>query len=170
MNLLVIEDRLAGPQLAYPVTPISPRQVAAVAAENLNRPRSPMKILIVEDDPVSLKLASEVLQTGGHVIMLAASADQAIRSINAVKPDVILLDLRLPGIQGLAVARQCREEVGTREVPIIAVTAFSSDYARADALRAGCDTYIVKPINTRTFLDQIDDVVAAKIREVAAHC
>ncbi|MDB6169142.1 MAG: two-component response regulator [Verrucomicrobia bacterium] len=127
-----------------------------------------MHILIIEDDPVSLKLASEVLQTGGHVIMLAASADQAIRSIHAVTPDVILLDLRLPDIRGLGVARQCREEIGTRDIPIIAVTAFSSDYGRADALRAGCDAYIVKPINTRTLLRQIDEVVAAKAEELVA--
>jgi CheY-like chemotaxis protein len=66
-----------------------------------------MKILIIEDDPTSLKLASEVLQAGGHVVMLAISADHAIYSIKAVKPDVILLDMRLPGIKGLAVAQQC---------------------------------------------------------------
>ncbi|MEO6569555.1 MAG: response regulator [Opitutaceae bacterium] len=126
-----------------------------------------MKILIIEDDPVSLKLTSEVLQTGGHIIMLAASADQAIRSLNAVTPDVILLDLQLPGIKGIGVARQCREEAITRNIPIIAVTAFSSDYARADALEAGCDAYLVKPINTRTLLQQVDEVVEAKARELA---
>lgn len=126
-----------------------------------------MKILIIEDDPVSLKLASEVLQAGGHIIMLAASADQAIRSINAVTPDVVLLDLRLPGIRGIGVARQCREDAATCDIPIIAVTAFSSDYGRADALAAGCDAYIVKPINTRTLLQQVDDVVGAKAQELA---
>jgi CheY-like chemotaxis protein len=127
-----------------------------------------MKILIIEDDPVSLKLASEVLQSGGHVIMLAASADQAIRSMNAITPDAVLVDLRLPGIRGIGVVRQCREDASTRDVPIIAVTAFSSDYGRADAIAAGCDAYIVKPINTRTLLQQVDDVVAAKQQKLAA--
>ena len=122
-----------------------------------------MKILIIEDDPTSLKLSSEVLQAGGHVVMLATSADQAIYSIKAVKPDIILLDVRLPGIKGLAVARQCREEPETQDVPIIAITAFSKEYGRAEALRAGCDAYIVKPINTRTLSQQIEDVVAAKV-------
>jgi two-component system, cell cycle response regulator len=126
-----------------------------------------MKILIIEDDPISLKLASEVLQTGGHVIMLAASADQAIRSINAVTPDVVLLDMRLPGIKGMAVARQCREDANTHDIPIIAITAFSSEYGRADALAAGCDAYLVKPINTRTLLQQVNDVVAAKAQQLA---
>ena len=127
-----------------------------------------MKILITEDDPVSLKLASEVLQTGGHLIMLAASADQAINSIEAVTPDVILLDLRLPGIQGLGVARQCREATGTRDIPIIAVTAFTSDGGRAEALAAGCDAYLAKPINTRTLLQEVEAVVAAKALRLAA--
>ena len=121
-----------------------------------------MKILIVEDDPTSLKLASEVLQAGGHVIMLAASADQAMRSIRAVRPDVILLDLHLPGIAGFGVVRQCREEAATHDIPIIAVTAFSGDYSRSAALSVGCDAYLEKPINTRTILQQIADVIASK--------
>jgi len=121
-----------------------------------------MKILIIEDDPTSLKLASEVLQAGGHVVMLAITADQAIYSLKAVKPDAILLDLRLPGIKGLAVARQCREDPATRDIAIIAITAFSLEYGRDKAFEAGCDGYILKPINTRTLMDQIKDVVATK--------
>jgi CheY-like chemotaxis protein len=123
-----------------------------------------MKILIIEDDPASLKLTSDVVQGGGHVVILATSADQAIYSINAVKPDVILLDLRLPGIKGCAVATQCREEPGTRDIPIIAITSYSEEYRKDAALKAGCDSYIVKPINTRTLLQQIEDVVAAKTK------
>jgi CheY-like chemotaxis protein len=123
-----------------------------------------MKILIIEDDPASLKLTSEVLQGGGHVVMLATSADQAIYSIRAVRPDVILLDLRLPGIKGLAVAGQCRGEPATRDIPILAVTSFSEEYGKDEALKAGCDAYIVKPINTRTLLRQVEDVVAAKAK------
>jgi CheY-like chemotaxis protein len=127
-----------------------------------------MKILIIEDDPTSLKLASEVLQAGGHVVMLAVSADQAIHSIRMVKPDVILLDMRLPGIKGTGVARQCREEIATRNIPIIAVTAFSGEHNKEEAMKAGCDAYITKPINTRTLLQQMEDVVAAKAKDVSS--
>jgi two-component system, cell cycle response regulator len=123
-----------------------------------------MKILIIEDDPISLRLASAVLQAGGHVVMLAISADQAINSMKAVRPDVILLDMRLPGIKGLAVAQQCREEAATRDISIIAVTAYSQEYDKARAMKAGCDAYIVKPINTRTLLQQIEEVVAARAK------
>jgi two-component system cell cycle response regulator len=121
-----------------------------------------MKILIVEDDPTSLKLTADVLQSGGHVVMLATSADQAVFSVKAVRPDVILLDLRLPGIKGLAVASQVRGESSTQNIPILAITSFSEEYGKDEAIRAGCDAYIVKPINTRTLLQEIEDVVAAK--------
>ena len=127
-----------------------------------------MKILVIEDDPTSLKLASEVLQAGGHVVMLAISADDAIYSIRAVKPDVILLDLSLPGIKGLAVARQCRAEPANFDIAIIAITAFSQEYAQKNAMEAGCDAYIVKPINTRTLLQQIEDVVTARVKTFAS--
>lgn len=123
-----------------------------------------MKILIIEDDPASLKLTSEVVQGGGHVVMLATSADQAIYSLKAVRPDVILLDLRLPGIKGFAVAGQCRKELGTADISIIAITSFSEEYGKDQALKAGCDAYIVKPINTRTLLKQIEDAVAARTK------
>jgi CheY-like chemotaxis protein len=128
-----------------------------------------MKILIIEDDPTSLKLTSEVLQMGGHVVMLATTADQAIYSLKAVRPDVILLDLRLPGIKGFAVARQCREDSATRDIPIIAITAFSVEYGKDEAIKSGCDAYIIKPINTRTLLQQIEDVVAAKTKTAKTH-
>jgi CheY-like chemotaxis protein len=58
----------------------------------------------------------------------------------------------LPGIKGLAVARQCRDEQATRDIPIIAITSFSAEYGESEALKGGCDAYVVKPINTRTLL------------------
>jgi CheY-like chemotaxis protein len=121
-----------------------------------------MRILIIEDDPTSLKLTSEVLQSGGHVVMLATSADQAIVSIRAVTPDCILVDLRLPGIRGLSVVRQCREEASTESIPIIAITGYPDKYSKGDAINAGCDAYITKPVNTRTLLPEIEAVVLAR--------
>jgi len=102
------------------------------------------------------------------MVMLAISADQAIQSINTVKPDAILLDLRLKGIRGLAVARQCREDPGTRNIPILAVTAYSNEYDERAAAKAGCDAYITKPINIHTLSQQIEAVVAAKAKQVSA--
>jgi len=121
-----------------------------------------MKILVVENDPTSLKLTADVLQMDGHVVMLAVSADQAIESVQTVRPDVILLDLNLPHIEGLAVARQCRKLPATRNVPIVAVTAYPMEFGHVEALAAGCDDYIQKPINTRTLSDRLEALVATK--------
>jgi len=121
-----------------------------------------MKILVVENDPTSLKLTADVLQMDGHVVMLAVSADQAIESVQTVRPDVILLDLNLPHIEGLAVARQCRKSHATRNVPIVAVTAYPMEFGHVEALAAGCDDYIQKPINTRTLSDRLEALVATK--------
>ena len=124
-----------------------------------------MKILIVEDDPASLKLARAVLESGGHLVTFATTADQAILALKAARPDAILLDLQLPGIKGLAVARQCRDEPATRHIPIIAVTAFAGECERADAMQAGCDAYLIKPLNTRALLQQIESAVFARAQQ-----
>ncbi len=123
-----------------------------------------MNILIVENDPASLKLASHVLEAASHVVMTATTADQAILSIKTHKPDAIILDLHLPGVRGLAVARQCREDDATRDIPIIAVTAFAQNFEKDEAIDAGCDGFLLKPINTRTFAQEVAEIVAAKAK------
>lgn len=127
-----------------------------------------MKILIIEDDPTSLKLASDVLQAGGHVIMLAATADQALLSLHTARPDAILLDMRLPGVKGLCVARHCRSEAGYDTVPIIAVTAYPEEFPKETARAAGCDGYIIKPINTRTLTREIEAAAVVRNNRLAA--
>lgn len=123
-----------------------------------------MEILIIDDDPTSLKLAGEVLQTGGHVVLLATSAERALCTLKAAPPDLILTDLCLPGLDGLAVARLCRAQPATEGIPIIALTGFSEAFGKAEALAAGCDAYLIKPVNTRTVLHLIEDTVAAKAK------
>lgn len=115
-----------------------------------------MKILLVENDSASLKLACDILQLGGHVVMLAVSADQAIETVQTVRPDVILLDLKLPHIEGLAVARYCRRDPALVDIPIVAVTAYPLDYSWKDARDVGCDDYIQKPLNTRTLTERLE--------------
>ena len=125
-----------------------------------------MKILVIENDPTSLKLASDVLHMDGHFVMLAVSADQAVECIRAAKPDVILLDLKLPQMDGLAIARQCRKEEASRNIPIVAVTAYPLQYARDEALAAGCDDYIRKPIDTRTLSLRLESLVTGRASQV----
>ncbi len=119
-----------------------------------------MKILVVEDEPASLKLAHLVLSAGGHDVTGAEAAEQAMAEILRSQPDAILLDLELPGLNGLTVARRIKDNPATRHIVIIAVTSFPERYPRAKALAAGCDGYIIKPINTRELPQQVAMVVA----------
>ncbi len=118
-----------------------------------------MNILLIEDDPTDLKLFSAVLRTGGHSVLAKASAEKAMEEIKAQQPQVILLDLKLPGMDGLALARLLKQDPDTRHIPIVAVTAASELFTREQALEAGCDAYIIKPINTRTLSTQMSELV-----------
>lgn len=117
-----------------------------------------MRILVVEDEPSNRKLASLVLTDGGHAVVDASSAEQAIELVVRTQPQIILLDLALPDIDGLAVARRLKQDPATRHIPVIAVTGFPESFPRDQAFQAGCDAYIVKPINTREFTNQVEAV------------
>jgi len=108
-----------------------------------------MNILVIEDDPTDRKLFSVVLGTGGHRVLEQASAEAALENVKAGRPEVILLDLNLPGMNGLALARQLKADPDTRAIPLVAVTAAPELFSREAALAAGCDAFILKPIDTR---------------------
>src|SRR5258706_7164840 len=114
-----------------------------------------MKILVVEDEPASLKLANLVLSDSGHEVTEAYSAEEALKTVHDNCPDIILLDLALPGIDGLSLAKQLKEDSRTRGIPIVAVTAYPERFPKEGVLRARCDAYITKPINTRTLAHQV---------------
>jgi CheY-like chemotaxis protein len=114
-----------------------------------------MNILLIEDNPTDLKLLSAVMQSSGHTVMEKGSAEQAIEAIKARKPEVILLDLKLPGVYGLELARRLKADPETRNIPVIAITASAEVFSEQAALAAGCDAYIVKPVNTRRLNDQL---------------
>lgn len=118
-----------------------------------------MKILIVEDDPTDLKLLSAVLDASGHQVFGRRSAEEAAEEIKLQPPDVILLDLKLPGMDGLALARLLKRDAATRPIPIVAITAAREKFSREDVLAAGCDAFIYKPVNTRQLAAQVTGVV-----------
>lgn len=118
-----------------------------------------MKILVIEDERTSLKLANLVLSSEGHEVTEAQSGEQAYQAVLDNQPHVILLDLELPGIDGLALAQQLKAAAATRHIPIVAVTGYPMQYPRDSALEAGCDAYIVKPIDTRKLSGQITEIV-----------
>src|SRR5207302_224919 len=80
-----------------------------------------MNILVIEDEPASRKLATLVLASGGHQVVDAPSAEEAVKTVHHAQPEIILLDLALPGMDGLALARQLKNDSNTRHIPIVAV-------------------------------------------------
>jgi two-component system cell cycle response regulator len=108
-----------------------------------------LKVLVIEDDAVDLKLVAAVLSTGGLVVQQRHSADGAVEAVVADPPDVVLLDIRLPGVDGRDLARRLRSDPRTSSIPIVAVTAYPSVYSPEELREAGCDLCIVKPIDTR---------------------
>jgi CheY-like chemotaxis protein len=107
------------------------------------------KILIVDDNAVNLKLVKFVVAEAGHEVSTAVDADTALAALRAHAPQVILMDLQLPGIDGLELTRRIKADPATRGVAIIAVTAYAMKGDREKALAAGCDDYVTKPIDTR---------------------
>jgi CheY-like chemotaxis protein len=123
-----------------------------------------MKVLVVEDNAVDRKLAGMVLTTGGHVVTETTSAEAAIEAVANDHYDVILLDLHLPGADGVTLIRLLKANPDTDRIPIVAVTAYSDKYPRNDLLEAGCDGWIVKPIDTRRLAREIEDAAGRKAR------
>lgn len=119
-----------------------------------------MKILVVEDQEIESKLAVHVLSAAGHDVTQAEAADEALTAIKADSPTVILLDLLLPGMDGLSLVRKLRADPATRDIPIVAITSHPERFSKAAALAAGCDAYLSKPFSTRTLPDTLTDVVA----------
>lgn len=113
------------------------------------------KILVVDDNPTNLKLVTEVLGWSGYEMLKAEDAEHAIVVIEKTRPDLILMDIALPGMDGLTLTRQLKSDDKTKHIPIIALTAFAMKGDDVKALDAGCNGYITKPIDTRKLSEQV---------------
>jgi CheY-like chemotaxis protein len=113
------------------------------------------KILIVDDNPTNLKLVAYLMKAKGYEVSTAVDADAAIADIRARPPALILMDLQLPGLDGLELTRRLKKDPETRDIIIIAVTAYAMKGDHDKAVAAGCDDYVTKPIDTRSLPDTI---------------
>ncbi|HEX6085143.1 MAG TPA: response regulator [Thermoanaerobaculia bacterium] len=117
------------------------------------------KILVVEDNDMNMQLVEFLLEEGGYDIVKATSGEEALaltRESNGGAPDLILMDIHLPGMDGLSVVRAMKEDARTARIPILALTAHAMRGDRDRFLEAGCDGYISKPIDVKTFVASIE--------------
>jgi CheY-like chemotaxis protein len=112
-------------------------------------------ILIIEDNEQNLYLESFILETHGHRVSAARDGREGILQAEAVRPELILLDIQLPVMDGYAVARELRRNPALAATPIVAVTSYAMAGDRENVLAAGCNGYIEKPINPDTFLAEV---------------
>ncbi len=112
-------------------------------------------ILVVDDNDAGLLLTCAVLQLDGFRVDSASSSQEVLERLRARRPDLILMDVQMPGQDGLSLTRQLKADPATVTIPIVALTAHAMAGDRELALAAGCSGYISKPIDTRTFGDQV---------------
>ena len=115
----------------------------------------PGKILVVDDNQDSRELVIKILKGKGHQLIEAVDGEDALEKVAAEPPDLILMDISLPKMDGLEVTRRLKEDPRFASIPIIALTAHAMKGDKEKALAVGCEDYISKPINVRELYDRI---------------
>jgi len=117
-------------------------------------------VLIVEDNPANMKLTSLLLCNAGHMVLCAVDAEIGLTLARDDQPDLILMDLQLPGMDGLAATALLKQDPATAAIPVIAVTAMAMKEDREKSKAAGCDAYIAKPVRYKELYAAIDTLLA----------
>jgi CheY-like chemotaxis protein len=117
--------------------------------------KSVTRILVVDDNRINAKLAAKTLQYAGYTVAIAPDAEAAQEMLQITAYELILMDIGLPGMDGLAFTRKLKADTQTKHIPIVAITAFAMKIDEEKARSAGCTGFIAKPINTRTFARQV---------------
>ena len=120
------------------------------------------RVLVVEDNERNLKLVRDVLQYAGYEIIEASTGEEGVELAQSRSPDVILMDLQLPDIDGMEALRRIRKSPVTADVPVVAVTAFAMQDDRARVFDAGFDGYLEKPLSVRELPAQVEQFLTAR--------
>ncbi|MFT5643916.1 MAG: two-component system cell cycle response regulator DivK [Janthinobacterium sp.] len=120
------------------------------------------RILIIEDNPANMKLASLLLRHAGHSVLCAVDAETGLTLARSHQPDLILMDIQLPGMDGLAATTLLKQAPETCAIPVIALTALAMKDDQERSRAAGCDAYIAKPLNYKQFYATIDGLLALR--------
>lgn len=115
----------------------------------------PRTILVVEDNPLNMKLVCILLKQGGYTVLEATDAEKGLALARERVPDLVLMDVQLPGMDGLTATRVLKEDSRLKDIKVVAVTSFAMAGDQEKAFLAGCVGYLTKPINTRTFISDV---------------
>lgn len=118
-------------------------------------------VLVVEDNPANLKLVAVLLERAGHEVLVAVDGESAVSLAHEHVPDLVLMDVQLPGMDGLAATALLKADPKTCAIPIIALTAMAMKDDQARARTAGCDAWIAKPLRYRELYEAIDRLIGA---------
>ena len=117
-------------------------------------------VLVVEDTPANIKLVTMLLEKDGYRVLQAENGADGVRLAQLYLPDIILMDIQLPDMDGLAAVKLLRQEAATRHLKIVALTAFAKKGDEDKMLESGCDGYIAKPIRYQSFLEEVRRVIS----------
>ena len=124
------------------------------------------KILIIEDNLLNLELATDLLEANSFVVFSAQTAEEGLRTARELLPDLVLMDFSLPGMDGLTATKHLKADPATRQIAVVGLTANAMKGDEQLALAAGCDGYLTKPIDTRTFIAAVNKFIAsAKLQQ-----
>ena len=118
------------------------------------------KILIAEDNPVNRELLRELLEMRGHTVVEACDGEEALRIIEQTQPDLVLLDIGMPLLDGFGVIRKIRENPRFASMPVVAVTAYAMQGDREKILSSKFDGYLSKPVDARSLVQELDRVLS----------
>ena len=118
------------------------------------------RILIIEDNPANMKLASLLLRHAGHAVLCAIDAETGLTLARGSRPDLILMDIQLPGMDGLTATALLKQDPVTGAIPVIALTALAMKDDQDRSRAAGCDAYIAKPLRYQQLYDTINALLA----------
>jgi CheY-like chemotaxis protein len=116
-------------------------------------------ILVVEDNELNMKLVKGLIKIGKYRMLEAIDAESGIQLIREQRPDLVLMDIQLPGMDGLSATKIIKEDPSLKDIPIIALTSYAMQGDKEKALEAGCTGYIAKPIDTRKFLETVSQYI-----------
>lgn len=119
------------------------------------------RVLVVDDNLTNLKLIEYLLQSRGYEVLTAVDAESALQAVRTQRPSLVLMDLQLPGMDGLELTRQLKSDDATKGIAIVAVTAYAMKGDEERARAAGCDGYIPKPIDTRALPTLVEQLLRA---------